>query len=276
MSEKVCNRCGESKDISNFTKDSKMKDGYKNQCNVCVNERRRKRESENIEEVRAKNRIRDIKRRNKPERKEYVKNHARVEKTCIHCNSSFIGYKNSNKSVCDSCAIKIKEDKKEIEMLAKNLSKELNEINKYRQKLMDKQEQIKERTKECSTCGKTFIGKSVSSSYCSTKCRNKAANRKNEQRHNKRWERIISNGDVDTDITLEKLIKRDNNTCYICGTACDNTDYVVTEQGHYIIGNMYPSIDHVFAIANGGTHTWDNVLLAHRICNSIKSDKVIV
>ena len=28
-------------------------------------------------------------------------------------------------------------------------------------------------------------------------------------------------------------------------------------------------------IAKGGTHTWDNIQLAHRHCNSIKSDKFI-
>ena len=43
----------------------------------------------------------------------------------------------------------------------------------------------------------------------------------------------------------------------------------------FIAGNKYPSVDHMIPIAKGGTHTWDNVQLAHRYCNSIKSDKFI-
>lgn len=35
---------------------------------------------------------------------------------------------------------------------------------------------------------------------------------------------------------------------------------------------MYPTIDHIVAMANGGGHTWDNVQLAHAICNSYKRD----
>lgn len=280
MPKKVCKECGESKDISTFNKDKKMKDGHINKCNVCVNERRRKRESEIIEEVRAKNKIRDIKRRNNLERKEYLKSYNRIEKTCVNCNESFDCYRRSNKTVCDSCLNKIKEEnkqtKKEIKQLANNLFKELKQLKKSQQKLIDKQEKIKERTKECSTCGSAFVGASVLSAYCSPKCRNKAENRKKEIRKGKRGELILSNGNVDADISLEKLVLRDNNTCYLCGEQCDNDDYIVTDEGHYITGNHYPSIDHVVAIANGGTHTWDNVLLAHRICNSIKSDKVIV
>lgn len=38
----------------------------------------------------------------------------------------------------------------------------------------------------------------------------------------------------------------------------------------------YPSIDHIIPVSHGGTHTWDNVELAHRYCNGVKSDKVFV
>ena len=43
----------------------------------------------------------------------------------------------------------------------------------------------------------------------------------------------------------------------------------------FIAGNMYPSIDHVIAVANGGTHEWSNVKLAHRICNSNKNAETV-
>src|SRR5205085_10008760 len=123
--------------------------------------------------------------------------------------------------------------------------------------------------KECVTCGQSFTAAKPNSRYCSSKCRRKATNRKNEIRKGKRGELILSNGNVDVDISLEKLMQRDNNTCYLCGGECDNSDYTVTDEGHYITGYYHPTIDHVIAIANGGTHTWDNIRLAHMICNSV-------
>jgi hypothetical protein len=280
MLKKVCKECEELKDISAFQKDKKMKDGYKSKCNVCVNEKRKERYLENIEIMREQQKVRDAKRNMNPERKEYVKNHRKIDKICVHCNSSFPSNKYSDETVCNPCVIRIKEEKeqaeKEVKLLAKNLSKEIKKINKYRQKIISTQGKIKERTKECLTCGGTFVGTSVVSSYCSPKCRSRAENKRKEIRKGKRGELILSNGNVDKDISLERLIHRDNNTCYLCGDECHSTDYTMTDEGHHIAGNYYPSIDHVIAIANGGTHTWDNILLAHRICNSVKSDKVLV
>lgn len=280
MSEKVCKRCGETKDISNFNKDSKMKDGYRNQCNSCVNERRQERYSDNIEKMRSQQKVRDSKRNKNPERKEYMKNHAQIEKTCIHCNVSFVGGRYSNKNECDSCIEKQHEQQKQIKTQLKEMSsilrKELAKLNKYNEKIINKEIKLRERTKECITCGKTFIGKSVQVSCCSAKCRKKADNRNKELLKGKRGERIKSNGRIDNDISLDKLIIRDKNICHICGEKCDTTDYVINEYGHFIVGKLYPSIDHILAIANGGTHTWDNVSLAHMICNSIKSDRVVI
>ena len=31
-----------------------------------------------------------------------------------------------------------------------------------------------------------------------------------------------------------------------------------------------PSIDHLIPVSDGGAHTWDNVALAHRTCNSTR------
>lgn len=44
---------------------------------------------------------------------------------------------------------------------------------------------------------------------------------------------------------------------------------------NFIVGYDYPSIDHVIPISKGGTHTWDNVRLAHHHCNSIKKDSIV-
>jgi 5-methylcytosine-specific restriction endonuclease McrA len=119
----------------------------------------------------------------------------------------------------------------------------------------------------CPHCGKLFVG---TNKYCSKKCRE----RNHEQRKTRlRIDRAKENGKADYAITLDKLITRDKNICYICNKECNESDY--TYQGKtFIAGDYYPSIDHVIPIAKGGTHTWNNVKLAHRICNSIKGDRV--
>lgn len=71
-------------------------------------------------------------------------------------------------------------------------------------------------------------------------------------------------------ITLAKLIKRDGLRCAICGGLCNLNDHGWSEY----IGATYPSIDHIIPMSKGGGHTWDNVQVAHMICNSLKSDKL--
>jgi hypothetical protein len=60
-----------------------------------------------------------------------------------------------------------------------------------------------------------------------------------------------ANGPIDEDINILALIERDNGICQICEESCLED----------------PSIDHKRPVSKGGTHTWDNIQLAHRICN---------
>lgn len=80
---------------------------------------------------------------------------------------------------------------------------------------------------------------------------------------------------VDRGITVEKLVERDNGICHICGLPVDMADFYINENGVQICGDMYPSRDHVRPISLGGLHSWDNIKLAHRICNTKKSNKYI-
>lgn len=77
---------------------------------------------------------------------------------------------------------------------------------------------------------------------------------------------------VDKDIEIHKLAKRDGDVCWLCGQLVDWNDYEIRD-GQKQCGNYYPSIDHVVPVALGGEHSWDNVKLAHRICNSYKGAK---
>lgn len=71
--------------------------------------------------------------------------------------------------------------------------------------------------------------------------------------------------EYDHTVKLSKLIERHNGICQICGLAVDTSDRTGNAIGRY-----YPTIDHIIPISKGGSHTWDNVQLAHMICNSMK------
>lgn len=77
----------------------------------------------------------------------------------------------------------------------------------------------------------------------------------------------------DWSITLEELFKRDVGVCYICGRVCDWNDYVINGDA-FIAGDNYPSIEHVFPLSRGGSHTWGNVRLSCRRCNYLKGVSV--
>ena len=120
--------------------------------------------------------------------------------------------------------------------------------------------------KQCPYCGVYHAGgKSV---YCSDRCKKKSLNRRLDKRVRRIYRR-------DSDITLKKLYDRDGGICWLCGKECDYDDYYITEEGYFVTGANYPSVDHVYPLSKGGLHSWDNVKLAHHLCNTLKRDKVI-
>lgn len=78
--------------------------------------------------------------------------------------------------------------------------------------------------------------------------------------------------DGDSSINLKELFERDNGICGICGKPCNWSDYTI-QDGAIVVGYDYPSVDHIIPLNKGGSHTWDNVQLAHKYCNSYKSDR---
>ncbi len=129
---------------------------------------------------------------------------------------------------------------------------------------------------QCKACGVLFVP-SVRGTrdrntnapvYCSKKCARAVSRKKADA---KRREIIESSHD---EISLTELYRRDAGICYLCGGKCDYRDRIIAKDGKTVIcGNLYPSIDHVVPLSRGGTHTWGNVALAHRMCNSVKSIK---
>ena len=118
-----------------------------------------------------------------------------------------------------------------------------------------------ERECECIICGQKFKTYIKHKATCCDEC---------EEKH--KLKRIPQEQIIDTDITLEKLFKRDSGVCYLCGKPCDWSDRDVKRR---IIGIKYPSMDHVIPVSKGGEHSWQNVRLAHFGCNSAKSNKLL-
>lgn len=135
----------------------------------------------------------------------------------------------------------------------------------------------------CKICGKPYVVRDYvkacglkmarDSGVCSPECRDEN-NRRNRRRshigrqdsHRHRAKRFGSA--YDPTISLKKLVDRDGLKCAICGGMCDWNDHSWSEYS----GPTYPSIDHIIPMAKGGPHTWDNVQVAHIICNSYKGD----
>lgn len=114
----------------------------------------------------------------------------------------------------------------------------------------------------CHYCGKEFIPSEHYRGFCSDECRRKAE-RKHDYKRKKERRRIT--GDYDESrLNIQTVFNHNNGICQICGLPvpeiCEEND------------DWAASIDHVIPISKGGSHTYFNSQLAHRICNSLKQD----
>lgn len=149
----------------------------------------------------------------------------------------------------------------------KRLQARLEQEKRSREK---EEEKIKRLTHICVVCGKVFVGSSIRSRYCSSDCQQAGTSALHEARKRIRDKRI---SDGDRGISIRGLIERDGDSCYLCGKQIDLNDFCI-ENGYFIAGNRYPSIEHVVPLVKGGEHSWNNVRLACRLCNSRKGAAV--
>lgn len=194
---------------------------------------------------------------------------------CNKCGTVFERLRNTKYGIrCPTCYELSVRENQEVKAERDRQQKELREQER---EILSQIEFAKDKT--CVKCGATFHSEQKRAKYCSRNCRRSCA-RKRKQEH------LRARGEVGyksrshrkrarqygveyvPGITLRSLIKRDGLTCRICGEPCDPKD---RHENH--IGKNYPTIDHIVAMKNGGGHTWDNVQIAHMICNSIKQDR---
>lgn len=193
----------------------------------------------------------------------YTSNKASVWIRCIKCGSVIYVSKALNAAQrtprCTSCSNIRKEKREQAKEEAVRERKRRAEM-----KMVSRGRQM--HFVVCAQCGNLFIG---DHKYCSVRCRQKAAN--NKDRRLRRLKEAV----VDKDITLDQLANRDLGICWLCGESVNWDDSYYTNEGTFIAGDDYPSIDHVIPLVKGGLHSWDNVRLAHRKCNTLKRDRLI-
>lgn len=118
----------------------------------------------------------------------------------------------------------------------------------------------------CERCGDVWQGWGTRNTLCSECLQASKVLRRARRRA------MLESGD--NTITLKRVWEQCKGVCHLCG---QRTDLPSVWQGWNARQEWMPTaptIDHVLALANGGTHTWHNVALAHNVCNSTKSDNL--
>ena len=178
---------------------------------------------------------------------------------------SWIRNVNCKKINCPGCARIERERKAEAKKREQEArAEERRDIAALRKAEKEAERESKKRTVECEICGKTFVTYNSLKVCCSSECTKKRSNRISSYRKDAR---ISDEKRIDKNITALGLFVRDGGRCWICGGKCDPHDYTIKD-GYKICGNNYPSVDHVVPICEGGEDSWENVKLAHRICNT--------
>ena len=196
---------------------------------------------------------------------------------CRTCGSEFsrtLQYMSCGNVMCCEC-----------NRITKQEETERKRTRKIRPKALcyqEKREKLLDSVCICKTCGKQYTPRMYcedanlktysNPGFCSVSCKKK--NSRSKQSENKNYrERAKKFGcEYDKTVTLKKLIKRDGLKCRICGGMCNQNDHEWTD----FFGPTSPTLDHIIPLAKGGGHVWENVQVAHAICNSRKKDDIEV
>ena len=207
---------------------------------------------------------------------------------CMKCGEVFdrSSYRGVNCPRCYSDACRSRAEEKKRQQLEEQERKKLLRKEKHKGLELEEQQRLNA-PHICEECGKVYTIRSYMantgykyrrhSGVCSAECRDKRKKRKQEECSKKRGAHSEHHYDrakrlglpAEKGVTLKKLYKRDGGICQICGLVCDYSGNGLSD--------LYPSIDHIIPLGRDtekvGGHTWANVQLAHRICNSVKSAK---
>lgn len=120
----------------------------------------------------------------------------------------------------------------------------------------------------CKECGEPFYSEHNDAAYCCDTCRRKAKQRSKAKQpsaggYRKRLRIVRTKATYDPSVTLNAVYRRFKGKCCACGCKVYRSQEYRPDQA---------TLDHIIALANNGTHTWDNVQLLCSDCNSRKRD----
>src|SRR5262249_39256183 len=121
--------------------------------------------------------------------------------------------------------------------------------------------------RRCPECGRLFIPEYgvKARTYCQPKCGYRAAKRDAKAARKMRQRQYLERA---AKVSRYAVQSKGGGRCYICHEMIwSNVDA------------MHPlafSIDHIVPLSQGGEHVLDNCLPAHRVCNIMKSDRVLL
>lgn len=232
----------------------------------------------------------------------YTHKAGRVKIACKACGSEFTNHIDTVQHgviICPACErerILARQAEREERLRAESAKraeerKQLQELERQKaeaEKALALFHLLNDKTHICTVCGKSFSIADYTEdcglkqiqhnpSYCSHACKRKATNKARKMSPSGRtgsyYVRARKYGvEYIPGITLKKVVARDGLRCAICGGMCDWNDHTWSEYS----GPLHPSIDHIIPMAKGGPHIWENVQVAHVMCNSEKGDKVSV
>lgn len=233
----------------------------------------------------------------------YKNKKSSLEMQCKQCGYTFsrtVKYINDERFGCPECkrireAPILEAQRQERERLKAQQEEERNRQREEQKQRAEAENaealfhMMNDKNHVCTVCGKRFSKAEfmkdkgltlipTNPKYCSKECERKYRTKVSNSRPDK-WKWRTGNHrhrakkygvPYESGITLAKLIKRDGLRCALCGGMCNPNDHSYSDYA----GATYPSIDHIIPMSKGGGHTWDNVQIAHMICNSLKSNKL--
>ena len=170
---------------------------------------------------------------------------------------------------CEICRKEYDKERQKAKAVYGSWEEYLSELARQKEERERAKRESRKRIVVCDVCGKQFITYNPQQKRCSTECA-KAHKRGKQPSKNHRKRIRMYGGEYDRSVTLKRLIERDGLRCKICGEMCDPNDHRWSKW----FGPLYPTLDHVIPLSKGGGHTWDNVQVAHAICNSAKRDLI--
>ena len=114
----------------------------------------------------------------------------------------------------------------------------------------------------CRVCGRAFVA-GLPGVTCSGACGD--AHERAVRREHKHRRRARQRGAFVAPVDRYAIYRRDNWKCWLCQEPCDRNADPQSDRA--------PSLDHIIPLANGGTHEPGNVQTAHRLCNSLRSNR---